>query len=67
MSDDPIEVLRHVDALLQHLEDDPPTCFKCHSPIAFDDIRIITVRQDGEPMSVYCCRQHARPDDTPNP
>jgi len=67
MSDDAIDALRHVNGLLQQLEDDPPICFKCHSAIGFDDIRIITVRHDGEPMSAYCCRQHSGPNDTPNP
>lgn len=39
-----------------------PECFKCREPItAFNEVRVITVRIDGEPKSVWVHADHAKP------
>lgn len=39
-----------------------PECFKCHEPIAeLDQVRIVTVRVDDEPLSVWVHADHAAP------
>lgn len=39
-----------------------PECFKCHESITeLDEVRIVTVRVDGEPVNVWVHADHARP------
>ncbi|MEE3066597.1 MAG: hypothetical protein VYA67_22090 [Actinomycetota bacterium] len=39
-----------------------PECFKCHEPITeFSEVRVITVRVDGEPRNVWVHAAHAQP------
>jgi len=40
-----------------------PECFKCQEPITeFNEVRVVTVRVDGEPISVWVHAAHANPD-----
>lgn len=42
-----------------------PECFKCEEPITeFSEVRIVTVRVDGEAMNVWVHAEHANPDPT---
>lgn len=39
-----------------------PECFKCREPITeLEDVRIITVRVDGEPIQVWAHAAHSTP------
>lgn len=39
-----------------------PECFKCREPITeFSEVRIVTVRVDGEPKNVWAHAAHAKP------
>jgi len=43
-----------------------PECFKCHEPIAdFREVRIVTVRIDDKPASVWMHANHANPEGKP--
>lgn len=40
-----------------------PECFKCGEPITeFNEVRVVTVRVDGEPKDVWVHAAHAKPD-----
>lgn len=40
-----------------------PECFKCRDPITeFNEVRVVTVRVDGEPRDVWVHADHAPPD-----
>lgn len=40
-----------------------PECFKCREPIAeFSEVRVVTVRVDGERRDVWVHADHAKPD-----
>lgn len=40
-----------------------PECFKCQEPITeFNEVRVVTVRVDGEPRNVWVHADHAKRD-----
>lgn len=53
---------KRVDQFLEAARD-CPECFKCHEPITeFNEVRVVTVRIDGEPRNVWVHADHAKPD-----
>ncbi|WP_141659135.1 hypothetical protein [Mycobacterium europaeum] len=53
---------RGVQQIIDAANDDPE-CFKCGEPITdLNDVRIITVRVEGDPVEVWCHADHASPD-----
>lgn len=54
-----------MDAIEQFLEAarNNPECFKCREPITeFNEVRVVTVRIDGEARDVWVHAAHAAPD-----
>lgn len=60
----PAKPVTEVDRIEQFLEaaKNGPECFKCRQPITdFNEVRVVTVRIDGEPRDVWVHADHAKP------
>jgi len=54
--------MRNVEQLIEEARSSPE-CFKCHEPITeFSEVRIVTVRVDGDPLNVWVHADHVNPE-----
>lgn len=54
--------IEQIEQLLEEAKNGPE-CFKCREPITeFSQVRVVTVRVDGEPRDVWVHADHAKPD-----
>ena len=57
------DLFRGVEQLVEDANNDPE-CIKCQKPITeLDQVRIVIVRIDGEPVSAWVHAKHSKPGD----